>query len=137
MAAQLLELQGEHVEVVQSTAVGKRSVISDAELDILLDRRKEVFEGRGVGWKSDAAGKDTKGDGINARAGTVRAGRGDADSGSFEVYEATAAEGNDGLAHARRGPRCMNCCHFCVRIAFCYPISVHYFPYFRVHSSFM
>ncbi|KAH9970330.1 hypothetical protein BJV74DRAFT_889625 [Russula compacta] len=29
---------------VQSTAAGNRSVISDVELDILLDRRKEVFE---------------------------------------------------------------------------------------------
>ena len=46
MAAQLLELEGEHIEVVPSTAAGKRSVISNAELDMLLDRRKEVFEGR-------------------------------------------------------------------------------------------
>jgi len=49
MATDLLTLEGEHIEVVQSTAAGKRSVISDAELDVLLDRRKEVFEGRGVG----------------------------------------------------------------------------------------
>ncbi|KAH9970336.1 hypothetical protein BJV74DRAFT_954113 [Russula compacta] len=57
IAAPLLELEGEHIEVVLSTAVGKRSVTSDAELDMLLDR-KEIFEGRGVGWKSGAAGKD-------------------------------------------------------------------------------
>jgi ATP-dependent DNA helicase len=49
MAAQLLELESEHIEVVQSNAAGKRSVISDAELEMLLDCRKEVFEGRGVG----------------------------------------------------------------------------------------
>ncbi|KAH9975592.1 hypothetical protein BJV74DRAFT_862733 [Russula compacta] len=85
MAAQLLELEGEHIEVV--LAAGKRSVINDAELDMLLDRRKEVFEGR------------AKGDGINARAGTARAGGGDADSGLFEVYEAPSDEGNDALAH--------------------------------------
>ncbi|KAH9979634.1 hypothetical protein BJV74DRAFT_798291 [Russula compacta] len=103
MAAQLLELEGEHIEVVMSTAAGKCSVISDAELDVLLDRRKDVFECRGVGWKSCAAGKDGKGDGINARAGTARAGRGDADSGLFEVYEAPADEGNDALAHMLGG----------------------------------
>ena len=51
MAAQLLDLEGGHIEVVPSTAAGKRS---DAELDMPLDRCKEVFEGRGVGWKSGA-----------------------------------------------------------------------------------
>jgi ATP-dependent DNA helicase len=52
MAAKLLALEGEHMEVMQNTTAGKRGVISDAELDTLLDRRKEVFEGRGVGWKA-------------------------------------------------------------------------------------
>jgi hypothetical protein len=32
---------------------GKRNIISDAGLDTLLDHRKEVFAGHGVGWKSD------------------------------------------------------------------------------------
>ncbi|KAI9449289.1 SNF2-family ATP dependent chromatin remodeling factor snf21 [Lactarius psammicola] len=97
MAAQLLELEGEHIEVVPSTAAGKRSVISDAELDMLLDRRKEVFEGRGVGWKSGAAA--TKGRTSNKGAETPRRRRADADGGLFEVYEAPADEGNDALAH--------------------------------------
>ncbi|KAH9970332.1 hypothetical protein BJV74DRAFT_954110 [Russula compacta] len=70
----LLELEDEHIEVV----------LSAAELNMLLDRRKEVFEGRGVGWKSGAASKDGKGDGINARAGMARAGRGNAESDLFE-----------------------------------------------------
>ena len=48
MAAQLLEIEGEHIQGVPSTAMEKRSVISDAEADILLDRRKEVFDGRGI-----------------------------------------------------------------------------------------
>ncbi|KAH9051105.1 hypothetical protein EDB83DRAFT_2676511 [Lactarius deliciosus] len=39
----------------------RRSVISDAELDMLLDRRKEVFEGRGVGRKSGAVARAAKG----------------------------------------------------------------------------
>jgi len=62
MAAQLLELEGEHIEVVQSSAAGKRGIISDAELDMLLDRRKEVFESHRVGWKSGKAARSgTKG----------------------------------------------------------------------------
>ena len=103
MAAELLELEGEHIEVVQSTAAGKRGIISDAELDMLLDRRKEVFEGRRVGWKS---GKAAKSGGVKAssssspsRASTASPRRGGADSGLFEVYEAPADEGNDALAH--------------------------------------
>ena len=104
MAAQLLELEGEHIEVVQSTAAGKRSVISDAELDMLLDRRKEVFEGRGVGWKGGAAKRRASAGGANYNGGggadtPSRRYRADADSGLFEVYEAPTDEGNDALAH--------------------------------------
>ena len=97
MAAQLLELEGEHIEVVQSTAAGKRSVISDAELDMLLDRRKEVFEGRGVGWKSGKGRAATSSSVYGAE--TPRRHRADADGGLFEVYEAPVDEGNDALAH--------------------------------------
>ena len=104
IAAQLLELEGEHIEVVPSTAAGKRSIISDAELDMLLDRRKEVFEGRGVGWKSGriaaSTSKGANGGDVGDRA-AVAPGRGEADvdSGLFEVYEAPVDEGNDALAH--------------------------------------
>ena len=120
MAAQLLELEGEHIEVVQNTVDGKRGVISDAELDILLDRRKEVFEGRGVGWKSGAASVRNHsggGGGVAAGAAAVAAstasaaaratrgpGRATTNVGTrgsdlFEVYEAPKDEGNDALAH--------------------------------------
>jgi ATP-dependent DNA helicase len=104
MAAELLELEGEHIEVVPSTAAGKRSIISDAELDMLLDRRKEVFEGRGVGWKSGriagSTWKGVNGGDVGHRAAvTARRGDADVDSGLFEVYEAPADEGNDALAH--------------------------------------
>jgi len=44
IAMQLLKLEGEHIEVIQNTAAGKCGIISDAKLDMLLDRRKEVFE---------------------------------------------------------------------------------------------
>ena len=105
MAAELLELEGEHIEVVQSTAAGKRGIISDAELDMLLDRRKEVFEGRRVGWKSGKAvaksgGAKASSSSSSSRASTVTPRRGGGtDSGLFEVYEAPADEGNDALAH--------------------------------------
>jgi ATP-dependent DNA helicase len=105
MAAELLELEGEHIEVVQSTAAGKRGIISDAELDMLLDRRKEVFDGRRVGWKS---GKAAKSGGVKASSSSSSPSRtptasprrsGGAGSGLFEVYQAPVDEGNDALAH--------------------------------------
>ncbi len=115
MAAQLLQLEGEHIEVVQNTADGKRGIISDAELDMLLDRRKEVFEGRGVGWKSGASVKNRSvvvaGDRATptnapaaAATATATASPGrranvDRKSDLFEVYEAPKDEGNDALAH--------------------------------------
>jgi len=95
MAAELLELEGEHIEVVQSTAAGKRSVISDAELEMLLDRRKEVFEGRRVGWKSSkAAAKGPSSSSPSSSRASPRRG-----AGLFEVYQAPVDEGNDALAH--------------------------------------
>ncbi|KAH9975590.1 hypothetical protein BJV74DRAFT_888806 [Russula compacta] len=97
MTVQLLELQDEHIEVVLTA--GKSTVISNAELNILLDCRREDMKGWCAGWKSGAAGKDSKGDGINVRTGTAHAGGGNADSGLFEVYEAPSDEGNDVLAH--------------------------------------
>ena len=102
MAAELLELEGEHVEVAS-----KRGVISDADLEMLLDRRKEVFEGRGVGWKSGASVKNGGGGGgvggaapapAGPAAGAVP-GHDKVDSGLFEVYQAPKDEGNDALAH--------------------------------------
>ena len=80
---------------------------------MLLDRRKEVFEGRGVGWKSSAAGRDAKRDGVNARAGMTRAGCGLVDSGLFEVHEAPVDEGTDALAHMLRedATRTIVICH--------------------------
>lgn len=101
MAADLLKMEGEHIEVVQNTDAGKRSVISDAELEMLLDRRKEVFEGRGAGWNSGALAKNNGG-GDRAASSPVATpvrGRGKVDSGLFEVYQAPKDEGNDALAH--------------------------------------
>ncbi|TFY77398.1 hypothetical protein EWM64_g6613 [Hericium alpestre] len=88
MATSLLTLEGEKIEVVQSTAAGKASVISDAELDSLLDRRPEVFQGRGKGWTSAGLPK-TKG---------TKKPDASTDGAAFAVYETTHDEGNDALA---------------------------------------
>jgi len=84
MAASLLRLEGEKIDVVPNTKAGKASVLSDDDLEMLLDRRPEVFADRGKGWTStgeiglhDADGKKT----------------------AFAVYDAPADEGNDALAH--------------------------------------
>ena len=42
MAAALLRLEGEKIEVVPDTKEGKQDMLSDADLDVLLDRRPEV-----------------------------------------------------------------------------------------------
>lgn len=82
MAASLLKLEGEQIQIVPDTAAGKAAVISDGDLNMLLDRRPEVFVGRGKGWTS-AEKKDSHGAGEKA---------------TFAVYEAPANEGNDALA---------------------------------------
>ncbi|KAA1473299.1 hypothetical protein DENSPDRAFT_866013 [Dentipellis sp. KUC8613] len=93
MAASLLALEGEKIEVVQGTAAGKASIISDAELDLLLDRRPEVFEGRGKGWTSAGVARDK-----DSKSGGKKAKRGAEDGAAFAVYEAPQDEGNDALA---------------------------------------
>jgi ATP-dependent DNA helicase len=84
MAAQLLRLEGEKIQVVSDTTEGRRSVISDEDLDALLDRRPEVFSDRGKGWTS-ATGKPAEGE------------KGD-NKAAFAVYDAPADEGNDALS---------------------------------------
>lgn len=81
MAASLLTLEGEKIEVVPNTAMGKASVLSDEDLESLLDRRPDVFTNRGLGWVKE--GGDKREDGTRKAA--------------FAVYEAPADEGNDAL----------------------------------------
>lgn len=77
MAASLLRLEGEKIEVVPNTEEGKMGVLSDADLDVLLDRRPEVFVDRGDGWAGSSQEKKT----------------------TFAVYQAPVEEGNDALAN--------------------------------------
>ncbi|KAK0459566.1 SNF2-family ATP dependent chromatin remodeling factor snf21 [Desarmillaria tabescens] len=75
MAASLLRLEGEKIDVVPETVEGKANVISDHDLDALLDRSPKVFADRGQGWTHEKEGKKA----------------------AFAVYEAPQNEGNDAL----------------------------------------
>lgn len=85
IASELLRLEGEKIDVVPDTEAGKTNVISDKDLDMLLDRSPEVYADRTKGWtSSDAAKKVETEGGAKTR---------------FAVYEASADEGNDALAN--------------------------------------
>ncbi|KAF8590398.1 hypothetical protein K439DRAFT_1330028, partial [Ramaria rubella] len=83
-AASLLRLEGEKIEVVPSSEAGKAKIISDADLEKLLDRSPEVFAVRGKGWTSGAKAPE----GNQAKTGDV----------AFEVFQAPVDQCNDGLA---------------------------------------
>ncbi|KAF8182435.1 SNF2 family N-terminal domain-containing protein [Mycena galopus ATCC 62051] len=58
VAADLLRLEGEQIDVLPTTAqAGDANILSDADLEALLDRSPEVFADRGTGWRSEADGK--------------------------------------------------------------------------------
>ncbi|KAJ6471280.1 SNF2 family DNA-dependent ATPase [Mycena vitilis] len=58
MAAELLRLEGEQIDVLPTTThAGDADVLSDADLEALLDRSPEVFADRGTGWRSSAKGQ--------------------------------------------------------------------------------
>lgn len=97
MAAALLRLEGEKIEVVPDTKEGKQGVLSNADLDALLDRRPEVFSERRKGWISGAGGVVAQNgmdrDVPDVDHVAVGAGR----KAAFAVYEAPVEEGNDSL----------------------------------------
>lgn len=114
MAASLLRLEGEKIDVVPNTKEGKQGVLTDEDLDVLLDRRPEVFADRGQGWTSGAvravAGGTAVTGGITTGVGGAGAGAapsaskvdhaamGAGKKAAFAVYEAPVEEGNDALA---------------------------------------
>ena len=81
LAASLLRLEGEHIRI----ALEGQSVISQKDLDALLDRRPEVFVDRGKGWTSDEMDKMDNAAESNANT-------------AFAVYEAPVDEGGNALA---------------------------------------
>ncbi|KAG0696609.1 SNF2 family N-terminal domain-containing protein [Suillus ampliporus] len=79
LAADLLKLEGEKIDVVTNTSTeGKKRVLSDEDLDMLLDRSEAVFTGRKKGWKSEEGGHGKR--------------------AAFAVYEAPVHEGNELVA---------------------------------------
>jgi ATP-dependent DNA helicase len=91
MAASLLKLEGEKIQVVPNTEAGKASVLNDEDLEMLLDRRPEVFADRGQGWSS-ARGDPGRGDmGADVEGKRKKT--------AFAVYEAPVDEGNAALAN--------------------------------------
>ncbi|THU99120.1 hypothetical protein K435DRAFT_777107 [Dendrothele bispora CBS 962.96] len=84
MATDLLKLEGEKIDVVPNTSEGKANVLSDRDLEMLLDRSPEVFAGRGKGWTSSGDAAEVLPDGGKKAA--------------FAVFEAPKDEGNDALA---------------------------------------
>jgi ATP-dependent DNA helicase len=53
MAADLLRLEGEQIQIVPSTSAGKKAIaLSDEELNMLLDRNLIEMANRGSGWNS-------------------------------------------------------------------------------------
>ena len=115
MAAALLRVEGEKIDVVPNTKEGKQGVLSDDDLEVLLDRRPEVFLERRKGWVSGVAAS-----GVAAAAASAHhqdggaAGMVDQDvvvvsdvdysavgagkKAAFAVYEAPVDEGNDSLS---------------------------------------
>ncbi|KAG1842613.1 SNF2 family N-terminal domain-containing protein [Suillus subluteus] len=79
LAADLLKLEGEQIDVVTNTSVeGKKRVLSDEDLNMLLDRSEAVFTDRKKGWKSEESGAGKR--------------------AAFAVYDAPVHEGNDLVA---------------------------------------
>lgn len=85
MAASLLRLEGEKIDVVPNTAEGKAGVLSDEDLEMLLDRSPSVFADRGQGWTSTGDAPEGPQDVVGKKT-------------AFAVYEAPVDQGNDALA---------------------------------------
>ncbi|KAI9463179.1 SNF2 family N-terminal domain-containing protein [Boletus coccyginus] len=85
MAAALLRLEGDHIEVVPETRKGKEGVLSDRDLGMLLDRSEAVFTERRKGWSSEQGGTG---------AGEEEGGK----KAAFAVYEAPVHNGNELVA---------------------------------------
>lgn len=88
MAAALLRLEGDHIEVVPETREGKKGVLSDRDLGMLLDRNEAVFTDRRKGWSSE---QGAVGAGEEAPLGAAK-------KAAFAVYEAPVHNGNELVA---------------------------------------
>ncbi|KAI0668217.1 SNF2 family N-terminal domain-containing protein [Trametes maxima] len=92
LAMELHRLEGEKIQVVSNTEADKARVISDADLEVLLDRRPEVFVDRRKGWTSSGQVGDA--DSTEGAAPVPDVAASAKTKTAFAVYEAPAAEGN-------------------------------------------
>lgn len=83
LAKSLLLLEGERIDLLSDTTEDQGNVLSDQDLDMLLDRSPEVFIDRGVGWTS--TGHDTSEADVNRLY----------QKPAFAVYQAPLNQGND------------------------------------------
>ncbi len=93
LAMEMHRLEGEKIQVVSSTEAGKASVISDEDLNTLLDRRPEVFADRQKGWTSAGQVEEDTGAAAAAAAEAVVPDAAAKTKTAFAVYEAPANEG--------------------------------------------
>lgn len=96
MAASLMRLEGEKIEVVPETKEGKKAVLSDEDLAMLLDRSPKVFDERGDGWMSARGARiTTMGEECDGQLdhGSIGGGR----KAAFAVYQAPVDEGSEAL----------------------------------------
>ncbi|CAA7264446.1 unnamed protein product [Cyclocybe aegerita] len=100
LAASLLRLEGEKIEVVPDTKEGKQSVLSDEDLDLLLDRSPEVFAERADGWTGGASAATSGTSSAKGKldGGVDHAAMGAGKKAAFAVYQAPVEEGSDALA---------------------------------------
>ncbi|SJX64363.1 related to proliferation associated SNF2-like protein [Sporisorium reilianum f. sp. reilianum] len=89
IASQLLALESEQVKLVKDE---NDQIITDHELDLLLDRSKEAYE-RKMGWVSNAHADDPKKPGRKSAAGRS----------AFEVTETKTDEANEEIAKLLAG----------------------------------
>ncbi|KAM5545483.1 hypothetical protein V8D89_000521 [Ganoderma adspersum] len=90
LAMELHRLEGERIQVVPSSEAGKASVISDEELEVLLDRSPEVFLDRQKGWTSGGLGEGELGavEAVEGPEAEVVAPDAKGTRTAFAVYEA-------------------------------------------------
>ncbi|KAI6021044.1 SNF2 family N-terminal domain-containing protein [Pisolithus marmoratus] len=111
MAVALLKLESEQIEVVPATREGKRGVLSDEDLDMLLDRNEAVFLDRGKGWSAGGgvivAAHDTDAGKPAVGEGDGKVSAGDAAAvpqpvvgkrAAFAVYSAPVNQANEWVA---------------------------------------
>lgn len=92
MAAEMMKLDADKIEIVSGIESEAEQVLSDKDLEVLLDRRKDVFRDRKKDW--DGKGEEA---GVVAAAAEIEAVE-DERNTRFGVYEGHDDNGDNMLA---------------------------------------